>query len=91
MRARPVPASAARQDSEQARCCREDAACGIRSYSGFAFAPSDERQMRPSRDLAKLAPRQANDRILAGEQGVYLFQVWKDFAHESKRDAVRFG
>jgi hypothetical protein len=27
--------------------------------SGFAFAASDKRQMRPSRDLAKLAPWQS--------------------------------
>jgi hypothetical protein len=58
---------------------------------GFAWAPSDERQMRPSRDLAKLAPRQANDRIPAGEQGFICFRLGKDFADEFNRDAVRFG
>jgi hypothetical protein len=46
--------------------------------------------MRPSRDLAKLASWQANDRILAGGQG-FIFRLGKDFADEFKRDAVRFG
>jgi hypothetical protein len=47
--------------------------------------------MRPSRDLAKLASGQANDRILAGGQGFICFRLGKDFADEFKRDAVRFG